>query len=589
MVELTISMLRELGEICRVRTSRDELTILAREREEGVSFLTITMPSLEKEILSLLDKGYSDTNFKSFRTGIGGLPKFLSGFLQIIFPLGSSYPASTSPESAAALRAVRQILSLHSKVELECTPDRIAAAVHGYVETDDRIRDVDPVLLREFRITATELFGSYLRDVERVVLSENFAPRHSSGALATRESYNSRYSLGFWTERLQSVLPWWHILSVNWRDSYENPPVVLSEEDERPAKLTLVPKTMKTPRVIAMEPAEHQYVQQGLHSAMREVLDMPKHRALYESMCWADQSFNRDLARQASIDQGYATIDLSEASDRVSLQLAQAVLGSNLLVGKVALASRSRSIILPDGTKHYLKKFASMGSALCFPIETMVFRTIIEMGMRRSPTYKRTGVKPPVRVYGDDLIIPIDSTQSVCDLLEAMGLKVNLSKSFWASAFRESCGSDWYSGHDVSIVRNRAASPTRSDHFTLIAKEVDLHNRLYERGYYQTAGLVEKRLRRLRHIPYAPVGTPGVCFWSWESSYYKTRVNRDLQRLEVQVLSVMQRKPLDQLSDFGALRKCLTHKGENPRELAHLERDGRSQPVGMKVGWATLV
>lgn len=171
MVELTIALLRELGDECCVRTSRDEDTILAREREEGDSFLTITLPSLEKEILSLLDKGMSDALFRSFKTGVGGLPRFLSGFLQIIFPEGSSHPASTSRSAAMALRAVRQILLLHSKVELDCTDERNARAVLNYVETDDEIRDVDPEFLRKFRITAAKLFGGYLRDVERVLLS----------------------------------------------------------------------------------------------------------------------------------------------------------------------------------------------------------------------------------------------------------------------------------------------------------------------------------------------------------------------------------------------------------------------------------
>lgn len=51
--------------------------------------------------------------------------------------------------------------------------------------------------------------------------------------------------------------------------------------------------------------------------------------------------------------------------------------------------------------------------------------------------------------FGDDIVVVAQAYQPLCRLLELLGFEVNTEKSFDDGPFRESCGSDWFSGHFV--------------------------------------------------------------------------------------------------------------------------------------------
>ena len=105
-----------------------------------------------------------------------------------------------------------------------------------------------------------------------------------------------------------------------------------------------------------------------------------------------------------------------------------------------------------------------MGSALCFPVEAMVFSTIILTAIaveRRVPMDRAflIEMRGKVRVYGDDIVVPVDCVQRVIQFLELFGLVVNMDKSFWNGKFRESCGGDYYCGEWVTPIRLRHELP----------------------------------------------------------------------------------------------------------------------------------
>nr|QDH86450.1 MAG: RNA-dependent RNA polymerase [Leviviridae sp.] len=76
-------------------------------------------------------------------------------------------------------------------------------------------------------------------------------------------------------------------------------------------KVIDVPKTMKTPRIIAMEPTAMQYAQQGI---LRLIQDAIKGSYLNDFIGLDDQEPNQLMARQGSAVGDLATLDLSEAS-----------------------------------------------------------------------------------------------------------------------------------------------------------------------------------------------------------------------------------------------------------------------------------
>jgi hypothetical protein len=79
------------------------------------------------------------------------------------------------------------------------------------------------------------------------------------------------------------------------------------------------------------------------------------------------------MAKEGSVSGEIATIDLSDASDRVSLALVEELFGFNPGFLRFLKLSRSPFAQLPGGELVLLNKFASMGSALTFPVEAMVF------------------------------------------------------------------------------------------------------------------------------------------------------------------------------------------------------------------------
>ena len=590
MVRLATQVLKELGEQFRVSTTMDRKTLVHRCVEEGESFLTITLPSFEKDFIQSLSQGYiGSDSFLSFKKDSRGFPRFLSGFLCQLFDENLTLRSGSEHSQALIVSAVRQITLLFSKIDRDCSEERVSSALAQYVATDREIPDIDQNHLEEFSRAALKLFGNYFSDVENLLYSGEFIPRHSSGALATRESYNSRYGSRVWTERIENYFPSWDFLSTNWRDSFENPVSVIPPSVETPCRVTTVPKTMKTPRIIAMEPVWNQYIQQGIFHAMTETLNnSPRHRSLYRVMCWEDQSFNQNLARIGSLDGSLATIDLSEASDRVSLSLVRALFKFHpYLLGSI-LACRSQFSELPSGELVVLKKFASMGSSLCFPVETFVFTTLLFMGISRECPREsaRTFLSRDVRVYGDDIIAPVEMAPQVINMLETYGLKVNTRKTFQTGWFRESCGGDFYHGVPVKPVRVKGDIDKLGTNTEIFIRMIDTHNKLFERGLFESAELLLSMLQSTgRRVPLSSVGFDGAAAWSFEPPERDMRYNKYLHRFEQKVLVARLNKPADPLDSWGALQKFFLNLGEIPLEKNHLNRAGRSRCVGMNIGW----
>lgn len=260
-----------------------------------------------------------------------------------------------------------------------------------------------------------------------------------------------------------------------------------SEKLERTSKLEFVPKNVSKLRSISMEPASLQFVQQGV---MRYFYDyFENHKYLDRHIKLYDQTQNKAYAYDGSITNNYATIDLSSASDSVSYDLCHYIFGGNTEVWRWLVGTRSDHTLLPDGRKFPLKKFAPMGSAVCFPIETLIFAGIAElavtigheMGLTRN---NDTGVYNDFyTVYGDDIIVPLPVYNITVELLSSFGFKINREKSYANSPFKESCGGNYFCGRDITPVRyklvadknNRFAPDTYSGACSLI-------NYAYEKG-----------------------------------------------------------------------------------------------------------
>lgn len=204
--------------------------------------------------------------------------------------------------------------------------------------------------------------------------------------------------------------------------------------------ISFVPKTVKTERTIAVEPLLNGYIQKGIDVLMRKKLKRV-------GIDLDDQSLNQGLAMFGSIpgldSDPYVTIDLSSASDSVSIELCRYMLPPDWF----DLLNQARSsCYMIEGVKSPYEKFTTMGNGFCFPLETLIFASLCHAAT--------TVMSEPsdFSVYGDDIIVRSSVADRVLDLLRICGFKANREKTFLSGPFRESCGADWFEGVDVRPV-----------------------------------------------------------------------------------------------------------------------------------------
>lgn len=496
LVTLHLAVLRDAGRFCDVNVQRDSETLIARHEHEGDSFLTITLPSFAKSLEKGLAEGswphQTDTAFRSRR----GLPVFLRGFLMRVF---ADDGGILDEPDANAIWAVRQICNLTAKVERDCTPERVKAAFDTYIRTDKELGDhfergIPASLWERFSRVAHHLFGDLFDRLETSVANFDLIPRHGPGAVADRLDHPQRWDFAYWPERLEGVFPFWrYTRNLPCMPDRDLVPI----EEELPSRVVSVPKTQKTPRIIAIEPSSIQYAQQGLK---REMYSGVNKSALGRLIGFTDQERNQQLALRGSIDGSLATLDLSEASDRVHHLLVKHLLAKWPHLSDYVFSTRSLAADV-QGEVIRLEKFASMGSALTFPIEAFVFLTVAAMGTwtdRLPPVPAMAGT---ISVYGDDIIVPVDKAADVVHYLEAFGFRVNMHKSFWSGRFRESCGKEYYAGTDVSVVRLRSEVPTSRQDAALVNQFTDFRNRAYAAGLWSTVKECDETLDGIIVLP----------------------------------------------------------------------------------------
>lgn len=612
---LTQWVLKEYGDLLRTDTSRDWVTVATRSKNEGTSFLTITLPDFAHTFEGCLSKGkVLPSDFPSFKRArrSGSLPAFLQGFLSLVFDQISGELVDVP--STEAIQAVRQICLLHSKVKMPTTDKRERRAFQQYVDCEKEMHDREVAdregIYRPLRRCFLGMFGDVCNRLDRIIydLDDTIVPKHGPGSTADRLGSNERWRLTSWPLRLEAVLPAWFMAVPNekWAPLFYEGLHLLEPGDEPPVKVISVPKTLKTPRIIAMEPAHMQYVQQALKSLLVPALEADP--TVGKLIYFTDQTPNQRLAREGSITGDLATLDLKEASDRVSNLLVCELLEPWPHLSAAVQACRSTSADVPGHGIIPLTKFASMGSALTFPLEAMIFLTIVVfsalMDESSSPAVCRAYAKAlhgKVAVYGDDLIVPTYMVQRVMANLELFGFQVNARKSFWSGRFRESCGKEYYAGDDVSVVKSRAVIPQSREHAAEVASWVATRNQFYWSGMWSTARRLDGWLERLlKFYPTVPNESSVLGRQSAVSpcneDHKGQRYSTDLQVPVVRGWVLAGQPPIDEIDDIAALNKVLVSPIDNSDSRSweptyvvkaheHLMRAGRPKALRLSLRW----
>jgi len=517
----------------------------------------------------------------------------LQEYFNLLFNGSGVLLESASPE---AVRHLRQVLYFAYKLEAPYSSEDEARVIETFVQTDKELEFGGDALSESVLDVAAEITARIFESFD----PKDIVPRHGPGAVATGERLEGKWQFARLYSNIHQVFPYYDYFIVGkgrelldrlgW---YRG----LTRLDHGCAKVVLVPKDSRGPRLISCEPLEFQWIQQGL--GRKVMAHLEANYFTKGQINFTHQVVNQRLALEGSLlSDSWSTIDLKDASDRVSLELVRKVFSKTPGLLRALEACRTTETKLPDGRIVALNKFAPMGSALCFPIEAYVFWVL--MVSARVPTsvgkvpywnaVKRVGEE--VFVYGDDIVVREDKALLSIQTLEKFALKVNVSKCCITGPFKESCGVDAFKGVMVTPSRLRKLWTDRPSDGTCFAAYTSLANSLEQKGYELAADLIWKSLERVYgSMPYGVVNTPFPCriipdpneAERLNHARFRQRWNSNFQRFEFFVSQVKPTKRTSTLEDWTRLaRDIFMPQDDDPTEVV-LPRS-----IKIKRGWAAV-
>lgn len=561
------------GEVFNSRSRRLTMQkVSKRVRMEGISFLTKTLPRLGKA----LDRALTGSSILSaselgFKPQPGSkLPKFMGELFNTVLSVDGTLLPHPCVSSVSVLR---QLCFMFYKLKLPYTDEQEQKVIDSFRKTEVDLLEHSTVLrcLRTTVEANTRVCGSCVYNANchiprirraRNLLSRLFAyfdptdilPRHGPGAVATKQLHGAKYQWRNISRRITDQYPldaYFMASRGHVCDTYRNWDSI--GEEDLPARVLLVPKDSRGPRLISCEPVDFQWVQQGLMRAL--VSHIEHHPLTRDNVRFTDQEPNRMAALFGSLDGRYSTLDLNEASDRVSLDLVRLLFPEYLC--RYLEACRSLSTVLPNGEHLVLNKFAPMGSGLCFPILALTIWAVLSAAAPDADT------RESIYVYGDDVIVPTAFAADAIEQLELVGLKINRDKSCTSGLFRESCGMDAFAGTNVTPVRIRTgwSSTPRPESY---AAWIAYANHAYDRKYRHVYEYIVEKL----HAVYGAIpgedmhlACPSLRDVPLEQRPQRTRINHSLQKKEWRVWDLRTPKLVQELDGWSMLLRYFSEQG----------------------------
>lgn len=580
----------------------------------GLSWFLTDMPALAKHFERCLAQNkYKSAQLPGSKPVSSAvvIPRFLRGLYLLVFAEDGSLLDEADTQAVFFLR---QLLLFAKKVEFECPVRNSIDEVFEFLTIDYALPEPIGIWecdtpgtwtgpLRSFVEATPQAKGAWLifhknLDLVSGFLGSALGPyrtsdwsfKHGPGAVSELRGGSNKYLWRSWSARLESGFPvadcGYHSYAAWANDTVSRQ--VCSKE--RASRLVCVPKTYSKPRLIAAEPTANQWCQQNCWHYFRS---RTQDSWLSSFVRFNDQTRNQELCLEGSRTGMLATLDLSSASDRVSCWAVEALFRSNPPLLRALASSRTRYVELPKnlGFSQYrkLNKFATMGNAVTFPVETLLFLAIALAAVLTSRRQRVTlesivSLAGEVAVFGDDIVVPKDESGVVREALETIGFKVNMGKSFMEGNFRESCGLDAFRGQEVTPVYLRRFPSHKPES---VAATVALHNNLYNRFLLESAKHAASTLplHLIARVD-ADSGVFGLQSRLRKRPAPKRRWNRTLHRWEMYVLSITSTQAKTPTEDDSALLQYFT---EAPEPYTMWSSGAAQRPITRKViGWVPM-
>lgn len=562
---------------------RDLVTIESRFENEGYGFLTVALPALGDALVLGLSSGEfaCPIGFKTIKGG--AIPRFLSGMFSEVF---EPFSGKLKPDADKGIvKCLREGLQLFKKTKMPAVDEELLhrKAVSQFFQCDDQCaRFIMPD--RE-----DHLIGLVSKIVLNSLSSEPLSLaqfKHGPGAVFEGYSANQKWSaLSDSVKNAEFDLDSYGYgdFSVNLTDLSERTEIApsmdqvfLEERSSRSiARLITVPKNSTSRRTITVEPMLNQFIQQGLNILLRDSIERCK--ILSNCLALTNQSLNQKLALEGSLLDNWATIDLKSASDLLSVKLVESVFRHHGHFFDHMMECRSTSVSSDIQSTTNLGKFAGMGNALTFPVQSVCFAVICIAAIHdkwgTKPTYRSVmRATRHIRVYGDDIIVSREFAHQCVNWLQDVGLIVNVKKSFLRGNFKESCGVEAFRGVDITPLYIRHRPDQTSADPELIGGYVSLSNHSWMEGLYSFSSslreIVEDSLGKSLPLVSRRSGVLG-----WHSRQDAMTARKWCPRTQQFLTRTFALTPLkrrDRLSGYAALLKFF-HVPLLGRDRNHLE------------------
>lgn len=582
----------------QVMWNRDIQTLAHLAQTRGQATFTIDLPAVGKQLDFCLSNGTLSLTGNLTRTRKGTrIPELFQGLWMRLFDDSGVLKGDTDPNDVFFLRT---LLYVGKNLDWECSPRYLFEATKEFYDvesalppashiwdSDDGLLHVDLGHIRDLYLhgddasmrgtvlpfweghdtrTTSALCDAIQREADRMAaVLGGFNPdensfKHGPGAVSDLRKGKYKYDFPSWDPRLEAIFPFdrFGTSQFGLMDRLQPDGIDVTFEEGH-SKLIAVPKTQKGPRLIASEPTCHQWAQQCVRDFLYKRVD---ETYLGEVIRFNDQTANQEYARLGSLDGRYATIDLKSASDRLSTNLVQRIFRKNSFLLEAMRDCRTRYIYNGIDKKqpshHKLRKFSTQGSALTFPVQSLVFAVVaLGVGRLRSPKASTKQLCRHVRVFGDDIIVPKDWVHDVIRALESLYLKVNALKTFWNGYFRESCGADMWMGHDVTpphITTRCVQSNPES-----VASNIAVSNNFHKKGLWNAASwIMTSGMPELIPVVDHRSGMFGFISFSGAKVPTHQRWNPKLHRFEVKVLTVVAKANHEKQNTPGAMLQYFT-------------------------------
>lgn len=538
----------KMGDLC---------TLEQRFLSEGFTFVSVVLPRLGKAILKSFQTGMLEMPANLKRKAGTKLPRLFYRMLQQLYEDDGKLKYNFHlPDSVRLHAALQQICFLFQKTEMPGNQHLKKKALQAWIEDEKYLKSIrreirrcvatsDPIL-HIAKGLVTRIFSNFEKNINELEM----IPRNGPGSTAehhqsSKAKFDELHFSGLpngtegWFDRLYFEVPSYanSIRGKKARNAYVR---WFDRTNEPVVRITAVPKNSTKMRTIGMEPTAMMFLQQGLKQALYDYIEACPITSTYIN--FTHQEVNQKLALLGSATGALSTIDWSSASDLIHKSLVWYLFSGVPLLRDMLFALRTpKAYIKVDRTHEYLvnvEKYAQMGSALCFPVMSVVFFTLfkaVAIAYNEKTSEIRTSfphikgnmrkLEEQVWVYGDDCVCYKGLAKKVMRALPRYGLKPSEGKCFTEGPFRESCGVDVLVGKRnirPIFVKKQQHIDSRVDQWTddatLVVAFINLRNDFYRAGYASTVSYLDSVFLQGTHgkftVQYAPEGCADfmLCF-----------------------------------------------------------------------------